>query len=1089
MAFSKRKVQKRISLSQTLQKRNKDYISQKKNKKTLLWNTIWYSLFWLFLFWFIISYIVYQKYLTDLPDVTELENFQVSQSSIIYDREWGELYRIFDENRTYIDFDEIHPHIINALVSWEDKRFWENQWVDPIWIIRAILQRITWQRETLWWTSTLTQQLVRNTIIDNRSSGETFSDGVARKIREIYLSYQITNRLSKEKIIELYLNKIWYGSNAHGIEQASKTFFWKSANDITVLEASMLASLPKWPSYYSPYNNYGRLVGYPFLYNLENEEDARQRIATKWAQEQNALIFWKFIDFINNLKYERVTESRLLLCWLKSENVDARFSIDSDGCSLMAYSDLLSFLGTLQIREWEEILWYQIGRKDFILGRMLEDDYISFDEYREALIWSFWFVFNQYREDIKHPHFVFYVREYLEEKYGKEILERGWLRIYTTLDPDAQIKAEEIIKKQADANKARFDINNAALITLDNRTWEIVAMVWGKDYFNETIQWNVNMLTSEIQPWSSFKTFVYSLAIDKELIWNKTPVYDVETTFPGWYSPKNFDGDFMGKMDITTALNYSRNIPAIKMYYLAGWEQAIIDWMERLWVTSLSRFKEEYLNTYGRNYEYGAPLSLWTGLMTPLELARAYSVYGSLGKRNDIVPVLRILDSNWLIIEEHTPENNLWVQVIDESTAYITNYILSDTSSRPAFWNNFLSLSWRPAAVKTGTSSMQYTQGWRQLILPRNLFTAWYTPQYTTVVWSGNTNWWAASPRANWLEASWPIWKEFMEYLHTWEPVLNWRKPDWVKEVNISEITGMLAPSDMDNTFITSAIFKNPPQITESWIWLKEVDLLCDGKITSETPESAIGTIQVVLLRSLRPNDPAWEYPVQEWVKSWWYNESLWSIWSFRTSFSEELCVRTWMASDIELWSNIKDWDIFISGTNILEIWYRSSIPLMYLRAYINWERILDENIDGDTRWIYNGSINIPKTLIWEAVFRIEAIDKDFNAHSVSYNIIAWVRDTSPPIISFINPENNRITQYPGWFFNLRGTVADQSYIRSINIYLNDERVRVWLTWNEFVQEIQTVWLEIWQHIIRVEAVDAAFNTWESIVELEIIPQ
>jgi membrane carboxypeptidase/penicillin-binding protein PbpC len=143
------------------------------------------------------------------------------------------------------------------------------------------------------------------------------------------------------------------------------------------------------------------------------------------------------------------------------------------------------------------------------------------------------FEFQKYSEDIKYPHFVFYVREFLEQKYGSEILEKGRLKIYTSIDPVLQDKAEEIVEKYAAQNEARFAAQNAALISLDNETGEILAMVGGRDYFDEENKGNVNIITSNLQPGSTFKPFVYSMAIDKEIIGTKTPIYDVKTSFPG----------------------------------------------------------------------------------------------------------------------------------------------------------------------------------------------------------------------------------------------------------------------------------------------------------------------------------------------------------------------------------------------------------------------------------------------------------------------------------------------------------------------------------------------------------------------------
>jgi membrane peptidoglycan carboxypeptidase len=167
----------------------------------------------------------------------------------------------------------------------------------------------------------------------------------------------------------------------------------------------------------------------------------------------------------------------------------------------------------------------------------------------------------------------------------------------------------------------------------------------------------------------------------------------------------------MGKMDVSAALNYSRNIPAIKMFYLAGGENEIVEWMEKIGAKSMQSFKDQYFEDYGREYSYGAAMSLGTALMTPLELAESYSVYANMGYKKELVPVIKILDSKGLIIEEFKKENNLGEEVIDPSTAFITNHILSDTSSRPEFWNKYLSLSGRKVAAKTGTSTKQYESG------------------------------------------------------------------------------------------------------------------------------------------------------------------------------------------------------------------------------------------------------------------------------------------------------------------------------------------------------------------------------------------
>lgn len=174
--------------------------------------------------------------------------------------------------------------------------------------------------------------------------------------------------------------------------------------------------------------------------------------------------------FFKDLKAEPFSDGKLLICGISKEKVKKNISLDKDGCTVSEYSDLLTFLSSIKIKNGAKTVEYEVGRKDFILGRMLEDQYINFDDYKKAIGESIGFEFHVYKEDIKAPHFVFYIREYLEEKYGKDLLEKGGLKIYTSLDPKLQAEAERIVEKQAASNESRFSAQNAALISLNNET-------------------------------------------------------------------------------------------------------------------------------------------------------------------------------------------------------------------------------------------------------------------------------------------------------------------------------------------------------------------------------------------------------------------------------------------------------------------------------------------------------------------------------------------------------------------------------------------------------------------------------------------
>ncbi len=182
---------------------------------------------------------VYFAYLADLPSIRTLEAQNFPESSIIYDREGNELYNLYtEEKRRYVRYDDISTHMIDAIVSAEDKTFFENRGVDFRGLARSGLDYLTGKTERISGTSTISQQLIRNVFLTNERS-------VERKLKEMYLSFLMTSTYSKEQVLEMYLNKISFGSNAYGVEQAARTFFAATAGELDVLQSAILASIPK----------------------------------------------------------------------------------------------------------------------------------------------------------------------------------------------------------------------------------------------------------------------------------------------------------------------------------------------------------------------------------------------------------------------------------------------------------------------------------------------------------------------------------------------------------------------------------------------------------------------------------------------------------------------------------------------------------------------------------------------------------------------------------------------------------------------------------------------------------------------------
>lgn len=389
------------------------------------------------------------------------------------------------------------------------------------------------------------------------------------------------------------------------------------------------------------------------------------------------------------------------------------------------------------------------ARKDLVLSRMFDLGYITKDEYTSAE--GEVVEFNQQSEaGIKAPHFVFYVREYLEEKYGADVVANEGLRVITTLDYDLQQKAEETVAKYGPNMLKNFNASNEGMVAVDPKTGQILAMVGSRDYFNDEIDGQVNVTTSHRQPGSSFKPFVYATAFEKGYT-PDTVVFDLQTQFstacsptdvandtPPCYSPENYDGKFHGPMKLRDALAQSMNIPAIKTVYLAGVQD------------SIQTARDMGITTLEDAARYGLTLVLGGGEVSLLEMTGAYSVFANDGMRNPPTGILRVEDGGDLMEEYEKKET----RVLDQQVARLMNDVLSDNVARiPEFGaDSPLYFPGYNVADKTGTTN-DYHDVW----------VIGYTPGISVGAWAGNNDNEAMERRiAAFIIA--PMWHEFMAY-------------------------------------------------------------------------------------------------------------------------------------------------------------------------------------------------------------------------------------------------------------------------------------------------------------------------------------
>jgi 1A family penicillin-binding protein len=382
-------------------------------------------------------------------------------------------------------------------------------------------------------------------------------------------------------------------------------------------------------------------------------------------------------------------------------------------------------------------------RQKEVIRRMVEDRYITKEEADQAL--STPITFAQPRVAIRAPHFVMYVKDLLEKRYGERLVEKGGLRITTSLDATIQEKTEDIVQTNIEALRSLRVGNGAALVT-NPKTGEILAMVGSKDYFDIPGEGNVNVTTSLRQPGSSIKVVNYAAALENGFtaasILDDSPiVYQIQGSQS--YAPVNYDGRFHGPTPFRYALANSYNIPAVKVLAKIG-VQTMIDKGRLMGITS---WEDES--------RYGLSLTLGGGDVTMLEMAKVFGTLADEGKRMDLLPILEITDYTGRVIEKNKPKNG--VSAVKPETAWIMSNILSDNTARIAAFgpNSSLVIPGKTVSVKTGTSNDK-----------RDNWTIGYTPSYVVTVWVGNNNNAPMDPYlTSGITGAAPIWHDIMAEL------------------------------------------------------------------------------------------------------------------------------------------------------------------------------------------------------------------------------------------------------------------------------------------------------------------------------------
>jgi len=660
---------------------------------------------------FLIVLGVYLKKLGDsLPSPNELISRSSDQSTQILDRNGNVLYTIYgEENREFVSIDKIPEHTRKAVLAAEDAEFYQHKGIDLVGIARALLQNLR-GRTVVSGASTLTQQLVKKTLLYDILGEEANEKTVARKVKEILITMQVEQTFTKDQILQLYMNEIPLGGVNYGFQAAAHSYFGKDISELTLAESALLSGLIQAPGEYSPL--FGR-----------NGDMAKVRQA---------------------------------------------YVLD------------------------------QLESKEKLFG--ISEEEISNAREEEL-------VYKPARIDIKAPHFVFYVKAELEDEFGADVVERGGLKVTTTLDPTLQSIAEEELKKSVASASVRYNANNGAMVVINPKNGELLSMIGSVDYWktdDPRIDGNVNITTSYRQMGSAVKPFVYLSAISNAGTgpWTVTP--DIGNITFGNYKPTNWDNRYDGLITARKALVESRNIPAVYTLQIGGIDN-FLQLMQKLGVSGMAN-----------KSNYGLSLALGSGEMKMTEFTNAFATLANGGIKHDLVSILKVENAKGEVLKEYKEDEGK--RVVDEKEAYLVNWMICDLQNfndKPD--NRYYTVNGKKVCGKTGT-----TNG------PKDLLTFLYNQSIVVGVWNGNNNN-VEMPRAWATTVSLPLAHSFLQRVIDSYSDFNFNRPAGIMTASVCKDTGAI-PADGVECDKEASIYISgrSPQIDNR----KAIDVCtADGKI------------------------------------------------------------------------------------------------------------------------------------------------------------------------------------------------------------------------------------------------------------------
>lgn len=644
----------------------------------------------------LLSIVYYQYIISGLPSLEELENPKPELATKVYSID-GEILGTFysTKNRSYVTYNQIPQSVIDALISTEDKNFYSHWGVTPWRFLRALVKNVFAFRLKEG-ASTITQQLARN-LYGFQQADENVFDKATRKFREFFTSVELEKNFTKKEIIEMYLNEIYFGRSVYGISAAAGTYFGKQVEELTLGESAMLIAILNGPAYFDP------------LRHPERALARRDLVLALMVQEGR--LTQELADMVKSepLVYSSNEEAPLGLAPHFVEYIRQQMRDKAEKYGFNIYKEGLSVYTTLD------------SRMQTYANRAV-DEHLTEKQEQFNKIWSW----NR--------------RGAVLEKIVDRAARQS--SIYRrAVNKDSVLAALKNDTVFIDSVKQIAQSIEVGFVAIDPKTGGIRAMVGGRNY--RTFRYGLNHVTQiRRQPGSSFKPFVYTVAIDNgyppsyEL--NNQPITINMEDGTEW-RPQNFEGDVGGKSTMRNALTNSLNLVTVRVITDLVTPDQVVDYAARLGI------KSPIPPYYS--------IALGTAQVTPLEMTSAFGVFANEGVQVEPNSIIKIEDKDGNVLEENIPERK---EVLSKETAYIMTNMMEDVINLGSGLRirNFFHY---PAAGKTGTTQ-DYADAW---------FVG-YTPQLAAGAWVGfddqSVNFNSADGQGG--RAAAPLFGRFMKYVY-----------------------------------------------------------------------------------------------------------------------------------------------------------------------------------------------------------------------------------------------------------------------------------------------------------------------------------